>query len=110
MRFPMYYGADSLRPSVPDARGDASRTMQTAREMRYPELDAVRGFAALSVLAFHYTLMWYPPEAFDHGWRSLLYPLIAGHEAVLLFFLLSGLALAKMLFGAGTSFQCYAGR
>jgi len=84
--------------------------MQTPKDIRYPELDAVRGFAALSVLVFHYATMWRPPEAFDHGWRSLLYPFIAGHEAVLLFFLLSGLALSKMLSGARASFQRYAVR
>lgn len=84
--------------------------MQTTKEIRYTELDAVRGFAALSVVVFHFATMRHPPEAFDHGWRSLLYPLISGHEAVLLFFLLSGLALSKMLSGAQTSFQRYAAR
>ena len=82
--------------------------MQTTKEIRYPELDAVRGFAALSVLLFHYSLMWRAPEYFESGWRSLLYPFMAGHEAVLLFFLLSGLALAKMLSGSGHSYPRYA--
>jgi peptidoglycan/LPS O-acetylase OafA/YrhL len=84
------------------------KLMQSAKEIRYPELDAVRGFAALSVLAFHYCLMWKPPEYFERGWGSLLYPFIAGHEAVLLFFLLSGLALAKMLSGSLQSYPRYA--
>lgn len=81
---------------------------QTAKEIRYPELDAVRGFAALSVLVFHYCLMWKAPEAFEHGWGTLLYPFMAGHEAVLLFFLLSGLALAKMLSGSRQPYPRYA--
>jgi peptidoglycan/LPS O-acetylase OafA/YrhL len=80
------------------------------KEVRFSELDAVRGFAALSVLVYHYVTMWRPSEAFDQGWKCFLYPLLAGHEAVLLFFLLSGLALSKMLSGRQTSYQRYAAR
>jgi peptidoglycan/LPS O-acetylase OafA/YrhL len=52
--------------------------------------------------------MWKAPEYFERGWASLLYPFMAGHEAVLLFFLLSGLALAKMLSGSRQHYPRYA--
>ena len=65
--------------------------------LRYPELDALRGIAALVVVIFHYLVMWHSATLFDTRLGSLLYPLVAGHEAVILFFLLSGFVLALPL-------------
>jgi peptidoglycan/LPS O-acetylase OafA/YrhL len=67
---------------------------------RLPELDSLRGLAALTVVLHHFGLIW--PEwlnsvdgpGFHHARIGLLYPLYAGHEAVMLFFVLSGLVLA----------------
>jgi peptidoglycan/LPS O-acetylase OafA/YrhL len=66
-------------------------------EVRFHELDAIRGLAALSVLFYHYEYMWLRvahPSASLRITLGALYPLAAGHEAVLLFFVLSGFVLA----------------
>jgi peptidoglycan/LPS O-acetylase OafA/YrhL len=61
---------------------------------RFPELDGIRGFAALAVLLFHVG-----PESFGAVMPELrspwVFPWINGHRAVLLFFVLSGDALAS---------------
>ena len=62
---------------------------------RFHELDSVRGIAALIVVLHHFFYMWF----FSQTGRSdllsqLYYPLIAGHESVILFFLLSGFVLS----------------
>ncbi len=70
-----------------------------AHPAHIPALDALRGIAACVVVASHVlaTLRvpgsW--PAAFEH-WllRSPLAPLVAGHEAVILFFLISGAVLS----------------
>lgn len=55
----------------------------------------MRGIAALIVLFHHFTYMFYPAVFRTEDWRSaLLYPLIAGHESVMFFFVLSGFVLA----------------
>lgn len=71
-------------------------------QSRLPELDAIRGIAAVVVMLFHCCIMWYQPGLFDASltW-VLLYPLVAGHEAVILFFLLSGLVLALPMLKGG---------
>lgn len=63
---------------------------------RLPELDSIRGIAALVVVFHHFLYMWFlnktkvvSPE------MELLYPFVAGHESVVLFFLLSGFVLAQ---------------
>lgn len=62
---------------------------------RFNELDSMRGIAALIVLFSHFVNMFYPAVRSTTGWRSeLLYPLIAGHESVMFFFVLSGFVLA----------------
>ncbi len=67
---------------------------------RFPELDSLRGIAALIVVIHHSLLAWALladrlsfPTVRRHP-LDLLYPLHAGHEAVLLFFILSGFVLA----------------
>ena len=56
---------------------------------RVPQLDALRGIAAATVVwhHFHNAFSVTPPQ----WW---LYPLVAGHEAVILFFVLSGYVLS----------------
>lgn len=77
-----------------------------APEPRYTELDSLRGVAALTVVFHHFRLMWlneHPP-----AWLTLANPLTAGHEAVMLFFLLSGFVLSvPYLRGRGQSYPVY---
>lgn len=70
-------------------------------QRRLPELDSLRGLAAFVVVMYHFVLMW--PEWLwsMHGiqWHGLhltvfFHPLYTGHEAVRLFFVLSGMVLA----------------
>ena len=59
----------------------------------YPQLDALRGVAALMVVVNHFILvgpLWWIP-------RSPLRVLALGHEAVILFFILSGFVLTLQL-------------
>ncbi|WP_158935657.1 acyltransferase [Burkholderia sp. S171] len=59
----------------------------------YPQLDALRGIAALMVVINHFVLvgpLWWIP-------RSPLRVLALGHEAVILFFILSGFVLTLQL-------------
>jgi len=78
-----------------------------------PELDAVRGIAALTVVLLHFHDMWAPkdPAMLPPVWRivlSLFRPLYAGSEAVFLFFVLSGLVLSlPYLLGRGQSYPVY---
>lgn len=55
---------------------------------RYVELDGLRGLAALSVLGHHFLFV------YDIRPRWFEIPLAAGHEAVMLFFMLSGFVLS----------------
>lgn len=70
-------------------------THNSAQEnKRFHELDAMRGLAAIVVVLHHFRLMFYR-NAFSKGipW-IFLHPFVAGHEAVMFFFLLSGFVLA----------------
>jgi peptidoglycan/LPS O-acetylase OafA/YrhL len=63
------------------------------RGRHYPQLDALRGIAALMVVINHFILvgpLWWIP-------RSPLRVLALGHEAVILFFVLSGFVLTLQL-------------
>jgi peptidoglycan/LPS O-acetylase OafA/YrhL len=61
---------------------------------RFIELDSLRGIAAAAVVFSHFAGLW--ASATWHVWmeRSPLRVLFAGHEAVVLFFLLSGFVLS----------------
>jgi peptidoglycan/LPS O-acetylase OafA/YrhL len=64
---------------------------------RLGELDALRGIAACIVVLDHFSLVWMNDRHFTGGYRVInfvLSPLYAGHEAVMLFFLLSGFVLS----------------
>lgn len=64
--------------------------------MRFESLDALRGFAALLVLVFHFlTVLYHPLPAAWSPFRFFL----AGHQAVIMFFVLSGFALTCMIDG-----------
>jgi peptidoglycan/LPS O-acetylase OafA/YrhL len=59
---------------------------------RFHELDSLRGVAALTVVFHHFSRIC--PESFTHLLiRTPLRLLVAGHQAVILFFLLSGFVL-----------------
>lgn len=64
---------------------------------RLAELDSVRGAAALSVVFHHFKLLWNPHELSRVARLVYIGPLrlvSAGHEAVILFFVLSGFVLS----------------
>ncbi|GAC1355873.1 MAG: acyltransferase [Acidobacteriaceae bacterium] len=79
---------------------------------RFHELDSVRGLAALMVVFSHAVLMWRMPWLTETGLLPLLrYPFIAGHEAVMLFFLLSGFVLSlPYLAGKGQPYPQFLAR
>jgi peptidoglycan/LPS O-acetylase OafA/YrhL len=76
------------------------------------ELDSLRGIAAVAVMFFHFHFLWeYSPH---QRWEELLFLvppfrfLIAGHAAVILFFLLSGFVLAlPQIRGKRQSYAAY---
>ncbi|WP_158941715.1 acyltransferase [Granulicella sp. S190] len=91
--------------------------MQAAPQGRLRELDSLRGLAALAVVIHHFVLMWpaWLGSISIIQWKALhitiLYPLYAGHEAVMLFFVLSGLVLAiPYIRGRGQPYPIYLGR
>jgi peptidoglycan/LPS O-acetylase OafA/YrhL len=67
---------------------------------RFAELDSLRGVAALSVVFLHFVDMFFPWARIGSRTQlqrtvlNLIYPFYAGHEAVMLFFVLSGFVLA----------------
>jgi peptidoglycan/LPS O-acetylase OafA/YrhL len=65
----------------------------TSAEPRYPELDSLRGIAALTVVFHHFRLMWESRVA-PAKWVAAFNFFTYGHEAVMLFFLLSGFVLS----------------
>ncbi len=75
---------------------------------RLTQLDSLRGLAALTVLFSHCVEL---PTAFDRtsGYRLLLHSplsiLLAGHEAVIFFFLLSGFVLSLPFFRTAPSYR-----
>jgi peptidoglycan/LPS O-acetylase OafA/YrhL len=86
-------------------------------EGRLRELDSLRGLAASTVVLHHFGLMWPAWQAHFGPWRlgrfqiAPFYPLYAGHEAVMLFFVLSGLVLSlPYLRGRGQPYPIYLAR
>lgn len=66
---------------------------------RLPELDSVRGLASVTVVLLHFHDMWMPTDQANlpvwlKGLLLLLRPFYSGSEAVILFFVLSGLVLS----------------
>lgn len=67
--------------------------------MRYKSLDVIRGYAALSVMLAHTLTVFFSdkPEIWRWVEWSPLRFLFAGHQAVIMFFVLSGFALTVMI-------------
>lgn len=101
--------ADGSRALGPGCWSSMNVIESTHAGARYRELDSLRGLAALIVVFQHFSLV-YGVNAPSAGapwvdwaayrvWQFFpLHILIAGHEAVLLFFLLSGFVLALPYF------------
>lgn len=68
--------------------------MQSERLGRFESLDVLRGFAAVIVLVFHFLTVLYQPH--PAAWSPLRF-FLAGHQAVIMFFVLSGFALTCMI-------------
>lgn len=89
-------------PAVPVGTADL--------RVRYPELDSLRGIAALAVTVHHF-LKVREPSAWG-GWyawfdASPLRVLAGGHEAVQLFFLISGFVLSLSLANGSQTYPSY---
>lgn len=80
--------------------GRPSPVSATGRPLRLPELDALRGLAALAVLAFHYTTF-YGQQIGHAGPLPLGFP--AGNYGVHLFFLVSGFVIFMTLERTGSA-------
>jgi peptidoglycan/LPS O-acetylase OafA/YrhL len=87
--------------------------MQSQPLGRLRQLDAVRGLAALSVVIWHYWLLFDTGSQFPVMEKARavltltpLYAAFAGHQAVLVFFVLSGFALTLMV-RAGSNYWNY---
>jgi peptidoglycan/LPS O-acetylase OafA/YrhL len=81
---------------------------------RLHELDSLRGLAAFTVVLHHFGLMWplwqaqFDPLRLGPLHIAPFYPLYAGREAVMLFFVLSGLVLSlPYLRGRGQAYPIY---
>ncbi len=91
--------AEGQENDVSTAIHAPSAVSPACEQRRLPELDALRGLAAFSVVLFHYQEMWlpatHPAAGFAHKLVNLaLLPFHAGPEAVTMFFVLSGMVLA----------------
>ncbi len=90
------------------ARIATEQAAQASGGIRYTELDALRGVAALTVIFHHFRLMWYGYGGGSQWWQKLISLFTAGHEAVMLFFLLSGFVLSvPLLRGKGQAYPVY---
>ncbi|RLP73860.1 acyltransferase [Mycetocola manganoxydans] len=90
----------------------SSRVPGTARSGRIASLDGVRGIAAVVVLLYHHTLVARPaleqiPGAWEWLTQSPLKLVTAGTEAVLVFFVLSGLVVALPALRNGFDWLAY---
>jgi len=64
---------------------------------RYVELDALRGLAAFTVVVYHLS------RAYEYKPRWFLKPMVAGTQAVILFFVLSGFVLSLPFWNKGAN-------
>lgn len=88
---------EALEESSATVRSVAGPAGHDSRD-RFLELDALRGLAALTVVLNHFRWLWNldspPPWLRFLLWRTPLGILFDGHEAVILFFMLSGFVLS----------------
>lgn len=85
-------------------RKDADQAIPMQRRMVwYPLLDVLRGPAALLVFAEHWRNLFFKdfPEVVNPGVVMKVFYLLtgAGHQAVMLFFVLSGCVIAHVIYG-----------
>jgi peptidoglycan/LPS O-acetylase OafA/YrhL len=67
-----------------------------SRTHHFPELDALRGLAAMVVVFGHFAGLWDPSSLHRRTafWLEVFFPFINAHASVILFFLLSGFVLS----------------
>ena len=93
---------------VTSEAGTTGAAAQASGGVRYTELDSLRGVAALTVIFYHFRLMWFGYGPWHNAWLTVFSPVSAGHEAVMLFFLLSGFVLSvPYLRGKGQPYRVY---
>jgi peptidoglycan/LPS O-acetylase OafA/YrhL len=88
--------------------------LSTSPSVRYRQLDALRGLAALSVIFCHFRENFFPDQVIGQTHTAhvllllLLCPFTSGHEAVMFFFTLSGFVLAlPYIHGRGQSYPTF---
>lgn len=87
--------SSEISPATDGSSGPPKPEAITRR--RLPELDSLRGIAAVSVMLYHFFRLWETGDFSTIQKATILWPLrivFLGDEAVLLFFLLSGFVLA----------------
>jgi peptidoglycan/LPS O-acetylase OafA/YrhL len=73
---------------------ESSTAPATTGGERFRELDSIRGLAALVVVFHHFHNLWFFDSS-SRGVRTVIeYPLFAGRQSVILFFVLSGFVLS----------------
>ncbi|RYD69411.1 MAG: acyltransferase, partial [Verrucomicrobiaceae bacterium] len=95
--------ADDFPESLPAAPNQATRTQneRSVKVRRVEKLEMLRGFAALYVMVYHFTML----ETKNWGIFSL--PLRLGAEAVMIFFLISGFVVCLSFSNRPTDFKTY---
>jgi peptidoglycan/LPS O-acetylase OafA/YrhL len=82
-------------PRLEQDRKSKGTGVQNRPGKRFHELDSMRGLAALVVVFHHFAHMFFPDGKIGTGiTKFILFPFIAGHASVMLFFLLSGFVLS----------------
>ncbi len=77
----------------------APATPAELKAHRYVELDSIRGLAAFTVVMSHFFGIWQFEPAYNYVRMSPFRVVVAGHEAVVLFFVLSGFVLSVQCSG-----------
>ncbi|MBN9036084.1 MAG: acyltransferase [Rhizobiales bacterium] len=98
---------------TPASIGPAGEARTAAQPRRFPELDALRGLAALAVVFNHFVVLWRGTAspavqiALDAVPLRFMW---SGHHAVLLFFLISGFVLTLPYMSAPPAYPAFLAR